>query len=126
MDNDKSRNQIPIIRFFGKHKWRIILPVLGFAAYFFLPYYFPSNTPRTTKYIQSRLLITGRQNQSLEQLNQEVGEISEQLQSDKSLLRLINKYDLFAKERSEGVTDEQLLEKMRMSVVIGPEANSTD
>ncbi len=118
MDEDKFRNQIPIFRFLNKHKWRIILPTLFFFPYWIFPFY--SSTKSLP--IQSYLYVTSTRNGSPETLNQEVAGISEELQSDESMLSLVRKYDLFAKDRRQGMPDDQLIEKMRMAIVVGPDS----
>lgn len=118
MDEDKLRNQIPIFRFLNKHKWRIILPTLFFVGYWSLPFY----SVTKGKIQQSYLYATSTHNASFEDLNQEVTNISVELQSDESLLALIKKYDLFTNDRRQGVPDDQLIDKMRMAMVVGPDS----
>ena len=118
MNEDKLRNQIPIFRFLNKHKWRIILPILVFFPYWVIPFYFA----KIAQPAQSFLFVTSARDATPETLNQEVAKISEQLQSDDAILGLIKKYDLFAKDRRQGTPDDQLILKMRGSMVVDPEA----
>ncbi|CAN5237444.1 hypothetical protein BH20ACI2_BH20ACI2_00770 [soil metagenome] len=117
MDDEKLRNQIPILKFLNKHKWRIILPTLLFWGYWSYPFYYAVNIQ------QSRLYATSTQNASPETVDQEVTNISTELQSDESMLGLIKKYDLFKRDRRQGMPDDQLIEKMRMAMVVGPESS---
>ena len=118
MDEDKLHNQIPILRFLNRHKWRIILPTLLFFPYWMLPFYSGKSYPPS----QSYLYVTSAQNASPEALNEVVAKVSDQLQSDESILGLIKTYDLFAKDRRQGLSEDQLIWKMRGSMVIGPES----
>lgn len=120
MDEDKLRNQIPILRFLNKHKWRIALPILIYAGYFYLP---PYNVDRPAGVV-SHLLVTSTQNVTPEDLNQEVTKITEQVQSDESILALINKYGLFSKDRRQGMPANELIDKMRVSMVVGTDVPS--
>ncbi len=115
MDEDKLRNQIPIFRFLNKHKWRIVLPCLVYAGYFYLPFYFVDRPVN----VVSHLLVTSTQNATPENLNQEVTKITEQVQSDESIIALINKYGLFSKDRRQGMPANELIDKMRVSMVVG-------
>lgn len=118
MDEDKLRNQIPIFRFLNKHKWRIVLPLLFFFPYWMIPYFFA----KSVRPVQSYLFVTSTQNATPEALNQEVAKISDQLQSDDTMLELVKKYDLFAKGRRQGMPDDQLIWKLRSAMVVGPES----
>ena len=120
MDDDKLRNQIPIFRFLNKHKWRIILPCLLYAGYFYLSFY-SDNKPRG---VVSHLSVTSTQNATLENLNQEVTKITEQVQSDESILGLINKYGFLSRDRRRGMPANELIDKMRVSMVVGTDAQS--
>ena len=97
MNEDKLRTQIPIFRFLNKHKWRIALPILIYAGYFYLPFYYGDRPVGGV----SHLLVTSTQNTTPENLNQEVTKITEQVQSDESIIALINKYGLFSKDRRQ-------------------------
>ncbi len=118
MQEETLRNQIPILRFLNKHKWRIILPTLFLGCYSGLTFY----TANKSQSVQSYFYATSTHNAPFETLNREVANISDKLQSDESLLALIKKYDLFTKERRQGAPNEQLIEKMRMAVVVGPDS----
>ena len=118
MDDDKLRNQIPIFRFLNKHKWRIVVPILIYAAYFYLPFYSVSKPVGGV----SRLLVTSTSNATLENLNQEITKITEEVQSDESIVGMINKYGLFAKDRKNGMLANELIDKMRVSMVVGTDA----
>jgi len=120
MHEDKLKNQIPILRFLNKQKWRIIIPILFTTVYFGLPRYF--REPFASQYY---LFITSAQNAAREQLNSEVTDVSNQILSDESLLGLITKYDLFAKERKSGINDKLLIEKMRRATQIRPDTDNT-
>jgi hypothetical protein len=120
MDEDKLRNQIPVFRFLNRHKWRIILPILFYAGYFYLPFY---SVDRPVSVV-SHLLVTSTQNSTPENLNQEVTKITEQVQSDESITALINKYGLFSKDRRQGMPANELIDKMRVSMVVGTDVQS--
>jgi hypothetical protein len=120
MDEDRLRNQIPILRFLKKHKFRIALPILIYAAYFYLPPYYGDRPVG----VVSHLLVTSTQNETPENLNQEVTKITEQVQSDESIIALINKYGLFSKDRRHGMPANELIEKMRVSMVVGTDVSS--
>ncbi len=117
MDEEKLRNQIPILKFLNKHKCRIVLPTLLFLGYWSYPFYYAVNIQ------QSYLYATSTQNASMETVNQEVTNISAELQSEESMRALMKKYDLFKKDRRQGMPDDQLIEKMRMAMVVGPDSS---
>ena len=120
MDEDKLRNQIPIFRFLNKHKWRILLPFLLYAGYIYVPFYSVNNSIRGV----SHLFVTSTQNATPENLNQEVTKITEQVQSDESILGLIKKHGLLSKDRRLGIPDNELIDKMRVSMVVGMDVQS--
>ncbi len=120
MNEEKLKNQIPVVRFLNKHKWRIIIPILFTTIYFGLPRYF--SKPFASQYY---LFITSTQNASREQLNKEVADGTNQILSDESLLGLIIKYDLFADERRRGIAEQKLIEKMRSVTQIEPDFENT-
>ena len=99
MNDDKAKNQIPIFRFFYRHKWRIIIPVLIVVYYMGLPHSF--DTPQTI--ISYQLSIKPTENGSLKSINQQVAKVADGIKSDESLLALVSKYDLFSRERKSGV-----------------------
>lgn len=120
MDDDKSRSQIPIFRFLNKHKWRIVLPILFYAAYIYIPLY---SVDRPMG-ILSRLFVTSTQIATPEDLDREVTKITEHVQSDESILGLINKHGLFSTDRRQGVPANELIDKMRTSMVVGTDVES--
>ncbi len=118
MHEDKLNNQIPILRFLNKHKWRIIIPVLFAAFYFALPR-FLNNSVAVQQYI---FITSSKLNQS--QLNAEVSGISDRILTDAFLQNLIVKYDLFADERQKGVEMDLLLNKVRNSILVQIKINN--
>ncbi len=120
MDQDKFYNQIPILRFLNKHRWRIVLPILLYAAYF----YIPLNSVNRPAGVLARLSVTSTQVTTPEDLNQEVAKITEQVQSDESIIALINKHGLLLNDRRHGMPANELIDKMRTSMVVGPEGDS--
>ena len=121
MDDDKLSNQIPILRFLNKHKWRIVLPCLVYAGYFYIPFY-SDNKPMG---VISHLLVTSTQNATPEDLNREVTKITEQVQSDESILELIKRHGLFSQDRRHGMPENELIDKMRLSMVVGVDVPSS-
>ena len=121
MDAEKLDNQIPLLRFLNKHKWRIIVPILFCVIYFGLPRYFREMSAPCQYY----LFISSAQNAAPEQLNREVVEASERILSDESLRDLLVKYDLFPIERSKGMDEHQLIGKMRIATRIEPDTDNT-
>ncbi|MBA3694039.1 MAG: hypothetical protein H0W77_11490 [Acidobacteria bacterium] len=118
MHEDKLNNQIPILRFLNKHKWRIIIPVLFAAFYFALPRFLNDSVA-----VQQYIFITSSElNQS--QLNAEVSDISDRILTDAFLQNLIVKYDLFADERQKGVEMDLLLNKVRNSLLVQLKINN--
>lgn len=120
MQEETLRNQIPILRFFYKHKWRIILPFLLYAGYFYLPLF----SVNKSMGVMSHHLVTSTQNATPEILTQEVTKITEEVQSDESILGLIDKYGLFRKDRRKGMPDSELIDKMRVSMVVGTDVQN--
>lgn len=120
MQEDKIDNQIPILRFLKRHKWRIIIPILFCVVYF--------GVPRLSQRLVSSpcdLFITSARNAPPEQLNKEVLEAFHQINSDESLLGLIVKYDLLADSRKSGIEEEILIENIRKRIQIMPEVKNT-
>ncbi|HXG85530.1 MAG TPA: hypothetical protein VNI84_16020 [Pyrinomonadaceae bacterium] len=110
MHEDKIKNQIPVVRFLNKHKWRIIIPVLFAAFYFALPRYFNDSVA-----VQQYIFITSSKlNQS--QVKAEVLNISDKILTDDFLQHLIVKYDLFTDERQKGIEMNLLLNKLGNSI----------
>lgn len=120
MDEDKSHKQIPILRFLNKHKWRIVLPFLLYAAYVYLPVHSANNSFGKISHVH----ITSTQNVELEDLRQEVTKISDEVQSDESILGLIKKHSLLLNDRKQGMSDGELIDKMRVSMVVGTDVQS--
>lgn len=96
------------------------MPILIYSAYFYLPFYFV-NRPVG---VVSHHLVTSTQNATPEELNNEVTKVTEEVQSDESIIALIKKYGLFAKERGQGMPAHELIEKMRVSMVVGTDVPS--
>lgn len=112
MNEDKLNNQIPILRFLNKHKWRIILPLLFALFYFALPRYL-------TQYIAVQQNVFFKSSiLSKAEMSKEFLNIREQVLSDESLKNLIFKYDLYKAEREDNVAENLLIEKLRNSVEI--------
>lgn len=120
MDGDKSREQIPIFRFLNKHKWRLVLPLLLYLGYFYLPIHQIDNRMG----VVSRLSVTSTRNAAPEDLKQEVAKVADAIQSDESILRLIKKAGFLAEERRSGMSEGELIDKMRVSMVVGTQDDS--
>lgn len=120
MNEDKLNNQIPILRFLNRHKWRIIIPILFCVICFGLPRFSQRSVSS-----QNYLFITSARNAPPEQLNKEVLEASNEIKSDESLLGLIVKYDLLADLRKSGIEEEILIEKIRRRIQIVPEVENS-
>lgn len=107
MNADKSSNQIPLLRFLNKHKWRIILPLIFALFYFALPrYLMESIAVQQNFFFKSDYL-------SKDEIRKEFLGIREQTLSDESLKNLIFKYDLYKAERNDNVSESLLIEKLR-------------
>lgn len=89
MNEDKLNNQIPLLKFFNKHKWRIILPVLFVTFYFALPRYFQDYVA-----VQQNLFIRSATLNKYE-LEKEVSDINEEILSNDFLNSLISEFGLF-------------------------------
>lgn len=89
MNEKKLNNQMPILRFLNKHKWRIILPVLFVTFYFALPRYFQDHVA-----VQQNLFIKSSTLDKHE-LDREVSGIKDEVLSDEFLNSLISEFDLF-------------------------------
>lgn len=123
MDEDKLRNQIPILGFLYKHKWSIIVPLLISVYYLGFPYSF--NVPPTPS-VYSQLSIKPAQDDSLKSINQQVANVLYGINSDESLLALVAKYDLFSQDRKNGISDQDLLEKVRWRISVEQQLNSPE
>ncbi len=112
MKEDTSKNQIPILKFLNKHKWRIILPLSFSLFYLALPRY----TKKIIAVQQNAFFKSSVLGEA--EMIEEFSEIKEQVLSDESLKNLILKYDLYKTEREANVAENVLVEKLRNSVEI--------
>lgn len=110
MSENKSINQIPILSFLNKHKWRIIIPLLFALFYWAIPRY-TLEPIAVQQYIffKSDVLTN-------EEIKKEFFINKEKVHSDEYLKALIIKYDLFQLERSKVVSESKLINKLRFSI----------
>jgi hypothetical protein len=105
-------NQIPIFKFLVKHKWRIILPLLFATFYWAYPRY--QNIPIAVQqdiFIKSSYLTQA-------EIDSRVDSVKKVIHSDYFLQNLIEKYDLYKKEREKNVDSYQLISKLRNTIEI--------
>lgn len=112
MQKEKLRDQIPVVKFLNKHKWRIAFPMLFATCYFALPRYL-----RETIAVQQNVFSKSSVLDKTEMIK-EFSEIRDQILSDESLEHLILKYDLYESEREVNVGENVLIEKLRNSIEI--------
>ena len=112
MQDKKVNNQIPIVRFLYKHKWRIVLPLLFAIFYFSLPRY-----TRESISVQQYLFFKSSVLNKTEMVK-EFSDSRERVLSDQSLKNLIYKYDLYKSEKENGTSESQIVEKLRKSINI--------
>lgn len=110
MNKDKSINQIPIIQFLLKHKWRIVIPLMFALLYWAIPRY-TAEPIAVQQYIffKSDVLTN-------EELKKEFFDNKERVHSSEYLKNLIIKYDLFQLERKKKVAESALINKLRNSI----------
>ena len=112
MHKDNKDNQIPILKFLNKHKWRIILPLSFSLLYFSLPRYLREIIAvQQNVFFKSSVL-------SKTEINKEFSDIREQVLSDEFLENLIIKYDLYRNERENGAAKDLLLAKLKNNIEI--------
>ena len=95
MQNNAANDQIPILRFLSKHKWRIILPLLFATFYWALPRY--QAVPIAVQqnlFIKSASLSQG-------ELKQAVLDVRENVLSDEFLGQMISNHNLVKTVESE-------------------------
>ncbi len=112
MKAKNTNNQIPIIIFLNKHKWRIILPLLYATIFWAYPRY--NYYPIAVQ--QSLFIKSSVYNQ--EELRKEVAKIRDKIHSDDFLQELILKYDIYKSERSRNPEIKPLIEKVRNSITL--------
>lgn len=110
MSENESINQIPIISFLNKHKWRIMIPLLFALFYWAIPRYM-SEPIAVQQYIffKSDVLTN-------EEIKKEFFINKEKVHGDEYLKALIIKYDLFQLERSKRVSESKFISKLRYSI----------
>ncbi len=109
---NKENNQIPVLKFLYKHKWRIILPLLFSLFYLSLPRYLNQQIAvQQNVFFKSTTL-------SQAEINKEFSDIREQVLTDKFLETLIFKYDLYEAERENNVAETLLIKKLRNAIEI--------
>lgn len=103
---NEENNQIPIIKFLKKHKWRLILPALVITLFISIPLVMVDWTAISQNlFIKSATLDKNG-------LTVEVTSKIQYVQSDEFLKGLIVKYDLFSGEKDE----KTKIEKLRKSI----------
>lgn len=105
-----SENQIPILRFLNKHKWRIILPFIFFLFYFAIPRYQAKDIA-----VQQELFIKSSVLSQYE-LTAQVDSVKKQIYSESFLRNLIVKYDLYKTERNTGSNEIDLFKKLQRAI----------
>lgn len=95
MGKANANNLPPIVKFFDKHKWRIILPLLFATFYWAYPRYnYIPIAVQQNLFVKSSVL-----NQS--DLRIGIDKIISETLSDRYLLKLAEKYNLFSSENDE-------------------------
>ena len=112
MVKDNFDERSPVINFFSKHKWRIILPTLFYFLYFGLPMYLAVITGYSAD------LFIRSSNLSRSQLNEQVTDTTNRVLSDDFLRNLIFKYDLLASEKESGTDEKLLLKQLRNEITV--------
>ena len=108
----ENNNQIPILRFLNKHKWRIILPVLFIMFYISIPQVLSDRTAvQQTLFIKSATLS---KTELMEVANSSINYVK----NDEFLKGLILKYDLYISDQNNLQTQ---IEKLRKEIDIRPE-----
>ena len=117
----RQRKPGELIAMVKRQKWLIILPIITMtAAIGYVVYRLPSIYESTSLLTVKPPTISSNLVQSLsnEDLSQRLQTMNQEVLSRSSLEPMVQKYDLYKAERSNGVPMELIIEKMYKSIVV--------
>src|SRR5436190_16540320 len=103
-------DQVPIVRFLNKHKWRIILPMLFNLLFWGIPRY-------QSEIIAAQQSLTVRSGTLKEdEIEKELKSIQNVVLGDAFLADLVSKYDLYEPESTEAAKIEKLRKNIDLRI----------